>query len=227
MAEDLASLFDDPRVRVRSAVVRPERIEGLTEAERGAVIKASAKRQREFATGRALAREGLRELGIEGFDLVNGPDRAPIWPEGVAGSISHCDTRAFVALGRRHEIGTVGIDVEHRAALKRELWRMTMLAEEIAWLDARPEAERGRLALALFSVKEALYKAQYPRSEQFMGFMALKVELAPEPGDAVRGAVRCVFQQDVGPFARGFVAEGRYLRIESGEIVSGVRIPAP
>lgn len=223
MVDPGAELFGEPRVRVLGAPVSEARLGELTDPERRAVAEASPKRRREYATARALAREALAELGVTGFDLLNGPDRAPIWPEGIAGSISHCDTRAFVAVGRRAEIGTVGIDVEHRAALKRELWRMTMLPEEIDWLDARPTDERGSLALALFSAKEALYKAQYPRSEQFMGFMALRVELSPDRGGG--GSLRCVFRKAVGPFPEGFVARGRYARLEGGETISGVRIP--
>lgn len=220
---DPPTLFDDPRILVRSAPVDDTCVAELSEAERAAVAKVSPKRLREFATARALARGALTELGVERFDLLNGPDRAPIWPAGIAGSISHCDTRAFVAVGRREAIGTVGVDVEHRAALKRDLWRMTMREEEVAWLDARPGGERGWLALAMFSVKEALYKAQYPRSEQYMGFMALRVEL--EPAGSHTGAVRCVFQEDVGPFPRGFVARGRYTRLDTGEVVTAVRMP--
>lgn len=222
MSADL-TLFDSPRVLVRSAPVSDACVDELSAAERAAVESVSDKRRREFATARALARGALAELGVEGFDLLNGPDRAPIWPEGIAGSISHCDTCAFVAVGHRDSIGTIGIDVEHRTILKRQLWRMTMRDEEVAWLDARPQAERGWLALAIFSAKEALYKAQYPRSEEYMGFMALRVELEPEGPH--HGGVRCVFQEEVGPFPHGFVAHGRYGRLDSGEVVSAVRVP--
>ncbi len=217
------ALFPGAPVIVRSAPVDDGLVARLTEAERGVVAKASPKRQREFATARALAKDALRELGVPGCDLLNGPDRAPIWPDGIAGSISHCDTRAFVAIGKRPQIGTVGVDVEHRAFLKPELWRLTLLPEEIAWLEARPVAERSRLALTMFTAKEALYKAQYPRSETYMGFMALRVELAPREPD--HGEVRCVFQQEVGPFPEGFVAHGRFARLPTGELVAGVRMP--
>ena len=177
------------------------------------------KRLREYAAGRALAREALeRFFGVRGFDLLNGEDRAPIWPDGIAGSLSHCDTRAWVALVDA-SWGTIGVDGEHRAELPRHLWEHTMLPEEIADLDARSPEERGLAALARFSAKEALYKAQYPRSRTFMGFYALCVAL--EGADALR----CTFQETVGPFAQGFVAEGRWRASETGELLSAVWIP--
>ena len=224
MADSLSptvpGLFDDPRVQVLTTPLDDGAAHRLSPREAAATTRMRDKRLREYATGRALVREGLaRFFGIEGFDLVNAEDRSPIWPAGIAGSLSHCDTRAWVALVDR-SAGTVGIDGEHREALKPELWRHTMLPEEIAALEALDPSIRGLRALALFSAKEALYKAQYPRSGQFMGFQALHVSV-----DESR--VRCTFQEDVGPFARGFVAEGRWRRTETGELLTGVWIPGP
>lgn len=197
----------------------------LTSREAETLLRAVDKRRREFATGRRLARRALAQVGVHGFDLLNGDDRAPIWPPDIAGSITHCDTRAVVAVARRSEVGTFGVDIEHRAGLPQRLWRMTMLPEEVAFLDAQPAAERERWALYLFSAKEALYKAQYPVSRTYMGFEALRVDLAPDPTEPkTRGQVRCTFQENVGPFPRGYTALGRYLEFE-GHPVVGVHIP--
>jgi 4'-phosphopantetheinyl transferase EntD len=151
----------------------------------------------------------------------------------VHGSISHCDRRAVVAVTRA-EHGTVGVDVEHRDELKRDLWKTVFLPREITELDARFDASaRGRMALVLFSAKESLYKAQYPRTKTFMGFHELHVALEPDPHDAEAGALVCTFQNDVGQhavggrFARGDVARGRYRldAFETGEVVTSVFIP--
>lgn len=194
--------------------------------EAALVARAIDKRRREFATGRALARAALGRLGSSAVAIPSAPDRSPIWPDGIAGSISHCDTRAVVAIGRRNE-GTVGVDVEHRAELKRELWSSVFLPAEIARLEARWDpTRRGRMALVLFSAKEALYKAQYPWTTKFMGFSELEVDVEEE--SATRGALSCTFQGDVGRFPRGTVARGRYDLSAFGagpEIVTGVAIP--
>lgn len=217
MSRQLTALFDEPGVHVLTAEVTEAAVASLSRAEADAMADVAGKRRREFATARSLAREGFERLfGVRGFDLLNDEDRAPIWPEGIAGSISHCDTRAWVALVDA-AWGTIGIDGEHRDVLGRDLWRMTMLETEVAFLDSLDEPIRGRRALAMFSAKESLYKAQYPRSGEFMGFMALRVEIDED------GALRCIFEKDVGPFAKGFVAHGRWL--DAGEIVTAVQIP--
>ncbi|GAB4214450.1 MAG: hypothetical protein OHK0013_39130 [Sandaracinaceae bacterium] len=226
-----AGLVDAPVVVALSAPVEERWIAELTEAEHALVARSIDKRKREFATGRRLARAALAALGHGEAELLNGPDRAPRWPEGIHGSISHCDRRAVVAVTRA-EHGTVGVDVEHRDELKRELWKTVFLPREIADLEARFDATmRGRMALVLFSAKESLYKAQYPRTKTYMGFHELHVALEPESSES--GALVCTFQNDVGPdavhgrFVRGHVVRGRYHleAFTSGEIVTSVFIP--
>jgi 4'-phosphopantetheinyl transferase EntD len=227
-----AGLAPAPAVIALSAPVEERWIEQLTAAERALVERSIDKRKREFATARRLARAALEELGHLDAELLNGPDRAPLWPAGVHGSISHCDRRAVVAVTHAAH-GTVGVDVEHRDELKRELWKTVFVPREIAELDARfPADVRGRMALVLFSAKESLYKAQYPRTTTYMGFHELHVELVPDPSDPGGGALVCTFQNDVGELARGgfgraSIAHGRY-RLDAfatDEVVTSVFIP--
>ena len=102
----------------------------LFEVEAAVVAKAIDKRKREFATSRALARAGLSRLGHGRVEIPSAPDRAPVWPAGFAGSISHCDTRAVVAVQRR-SVGTIGVDVEHRTELKHSIWESVFLPTEL------------------------------------------------------------------------------------------------
>ncbi|MGX9147748.1 hypothetical protein [Mesorhizobium sp. 128a] len=48
----------------------------------------SLRRRREFGWGRHHAREALRHLGFAPVAILS-RDRAPLWPSGVVGSISH------------------------------------------------------------------------------------------------------------------------------------------
>lgn len=216
----VTGLFNDPRVRVLTSPISDACVALLSEREARAMAGMVERRRREFATARVLARKGLeRFFGVPGFDLVNAPDRAPVWPSGVTGSIAHSHTRAWVALVDS-AFGTVGIDGEDRDELGRNLWHLTLRDEEAAYLETLLDASsRGRRALAIFSVKEALYKAQYPRSGSFMDYKALRVEF----GEA--GSVRGTFQQAVGPFPEGFVVHGRWL--DGDSLVTAIWIPAP
>lgn len=212
-------LFDAPVV-VLSARVTEEALRVLRPAEAALVSTARAKRQHEFATARALAHEALAGLGARADAILNDAERAPIWPSGIRGSITHCDTRALVAVCEQ-ATGSVGIDVEHRRELKEHLWESVFLPSEMDDLARVASAERGRMALVLFSAKEALYKAQFPISRTYMGFRALRVE-------AAGGELVCTWQEDVPHFPRGSVARGRYLlaAAPTGEVLTGVHIPA-
>jgi 4'-phosphopantetheinyl transferase EntD len=218
-SRELFGLFDDPRVHVLTGTIRETAIASLSAREAAALTNVARKRRREFATARSLAREGLeRFFGVRDFDLLNAKDRSPTWPRGIAGSISHSDTRAWVALVDA-AYGTVGIDGEDRDELKQELWRLTLRREEQAYLATLDPSTRGRRALILFSAKEALYKAQYPRSHSFMGYQALQVEL--ERSDSLR----CTFRETIGPFPRGYIVNGRWS--ETNGVVTTVCIPHP
>ena len=83
----------------------------LLPAEAAQVATAVAKRRREFAAGRYLARKLLSRLDLpQDTPLLNGEDRAPVWPEGVAGTISHTRHRAAVAVARSPAVLSLGCD---------------------------------------------------------------------------------------------------------------------
>lgn len=218
-AEVVEGLFD-ASVVLLSAPVSEDAVASLRPEEAALVATSRDKRKNEFATGRALAHAALAKLGERSSAILNDDERAPIWPAGVRGSITHCDTRALVAVCHA-AAGSVGIDVEHRAELKPHLWESVFLPAEIADLDRTPSDLRGRMALVLFSAKEALYKAQFPISRTYMGFRALRVE-------AMGGELMCTWQLDVPHFPRGAIARGRYLlqAPPTGEVLTGVHIPA-
>src|SRR3979409_1002599 len=54
-----------------------------------ALRHATQKRQREFLAGRWCAEEALQCLGAGSTHVAMAKDRAPIWPDGVVGSITH------------------------------------------------------------------------------------------------------------------------------------------
>ena len=219
MIHELSDLFPDPCVRVLTGPVSDNAIDCLSEQEAMAVSHAAPKRKREFATARALAREGLaRFFSIKEFDLLNGKDRAPIWPHGVSGSLSHSSTRAWVALVEADR-GTVGIDGENRERLQRDLWRLTMREEEATYLNGLKTSIQEHRALVIFSAKEALFKAQYPWSRLHVNFKAIQVCL--DEGGTFKG----IFRKDIAPFRKGFIAKGRWFCEE--EVVTTVSIPNP
>jgi 4'-phosphopantetheinyl transferase EntD len=99
------------------------------------------------------------------------------------------------------------------------LWRMVLLEAEVEYLKRLEPSQRNRRALVIFSAKESLYKAQYPRTGQFLGFKAVCVRLFD------CGQVDYVFQVSVGPFRVGDVCHGRWR--DDGCVLTSAWIPAP
>src|SRR5258708_36276243 len=102
----------------RSAEAFPDRADETPFPEEMAMVaNAVDKRRREFATGRACAREALRELGIAPGPILAGERGMPRWPPGVVGSITHCAGYRAAAVAGSGDLMAIGIDAEPDAPL--------------------------------------------------------------------------------------------------------------
>jgi 4'-phosphopantetheinyl transferase EntD len=215
----LASLFPQLGVIVAEASLDDD-AGPVNEAEAALVAGCEEKRRREFALARHCARKALAGLGIVDFALLAGPDRAPIWPASVVGSITHTEGGATgycgVAVAHRRVAAGLGIDAEPRQPLPAELWpRVLDESEYLAVLDAR---EPGVFARLVFSAKEAAYKAIYPMRRQFLDFPDIHLEFLPEPGRFV-----ALLVGPATPAANPLL--GRFV-IDDDLLVTGVIVPA-
>jgi 4'-phosphopantetheinyl transferase EntD len=185
---------------VRSAEAFHDRAPAPLFAEEEALVRGTGdKRRREFATVRACARRALGELGLPPVAVLRDANRAPRWPSGVVGSLTHCDGYRAAAVARTDTISTIGIDAEPAGPLPAGVLRMISCADERDGLtrlrDADPTVSWDRL---LFCAKEAVYKAWYPLTRRWLGFGDAVVDLRPDgtftarllipanPGDSLR-----------------------------------------
>jgi 4'-phosphopantetheinyl transferase EntD len=190
---------------------------GLLRAEKEAVEGATQTRIEQFTAGRVCSRIALARLGVAATTPIErGEDRAPIWPPGFIGSISHTDTWCAAAVARIGEIRSLGIDLEPATPLKEALWRRVCTKGERDRLCDL--SDPGLMGKILFSVKEAVYKCQYPITTQFLGFHAVEVEV----GD---GSFQAVFRQEAGEFKPGDTLSGRYL-VEDGLVATACELRA-
>jgi 4'-phosphopantetheinyl transferase EntD len=184
-------------------------------AIRGAVVR----RRREFAAGRSCARAAMQRFGLQGAPVPMGADRAPVWPDGVVGSISHCETRCVAAVALKADgIRAIGVDIEAAAPLEEDLALEICTELERSWLASQAESERGHLLRAIFSAKECTYKCQYPITGQLIGFDALGIDL-----DIENGTFTASFQKDVLPYRMGDQLCGR-IRIADSHIVTAMSV---
>jgi enterobactin synthetase component D len=194
----------------RAGIARPPSIE-----------RSVAKRQAEFLAGRLCARAALARLGLPGCDLPIGEDRAPGWPSGFRGAITHGDGWAAAIAAPADRYRGLGLDVETLLAPERAL----RLAGEIltaAELERLPEdPERAALMVTLtFSLKESLFKALYPLVGQRFYFEAAALLDWSEGGQA-RLALLTDLSAD---WRRGVQLPGQF-SVRDGRLLSLVCIP--
>lgn len=192
----------------------------LPGAEEAAVARAVAPRRAEFTTARVCAREALRQLGASAEAVPVGERRAPVWPDGVVGSITHCAGYRAAAVAWRSAVRTVGIDAEVHDALPDGVLDAVSDAGERAVLASLPPGvcwDR-----VLFSAKEAVYKAWYPLARRWLGFGDVALTPAADGTFAVRLRVD-------GPTIDGQALRGLAGRwaVRDGLVLTAVTLPAP
>lgn len=202
---------------VAVALRDPTRDYPLYPEERAAVRGAVAKRLREFSASRAAARAALRQLGAAAAAIPMGADRAPVWPAGIRGSITHAAGVCLAAVAWERQIRWLGLDAEATDPLERDLIPLICTQQEQAWLARQPQS--GLCAKLIFSAKECAYKAQYPESLQLFGFDTLRIDL-----DLAEKRFTAVFVQSVPGFTRGTQLQGRFA-ITHSIVVTGIAVP--
>ncbi|KAF1007482.1 MAG: Enterobactin synthase component D [Luteibacter sp.] len=144
------------------------------------IVRSVPKRQAEYLAGRRAALAALREAGSDATDLSIGPDRAPCWPAGFIGSISHATgIAAAIAVTTTAGVNGIGIDVERIGAAEHTeaIRSIALVAHEEAVLASLAAARGWPYALTLaFSAKESFYKATAATVGHFFDFSALRID---------------------------------------------------
>jgi 4'-phosphopantetheinyl transferase EntD len=152
-----------------------------------------------------------------------GPGREPLWPDGIVGSLTHCEGYRAAAVAPRSLVASVGVDAEPHAPLPAEVLPLVTLAQERAGWEGLPgDVAWDRL---VFSAKESVYKAWYPLTGQWLGFEDAVVSLRPAGTGPDRGDFEAsllvppavVAGREVGVF------RGRYL-VDRGLVVTAVLV---
>ncbi|MGE8498831.1 MAG: 4'-phosphopantetheinyl transferase family protein [Pseudomonas sp.] len=157
------------QVQLVSTRFTPEHLDSQ-DFERCAIppVRGVAKRQAEYLAGRLCAREALRR--VSGLAVVPsiGADRAPQWPAGLCGSITHGTGWAAAVVAPDSAWRSLGLDVEQRLPVERadRLSTEILTPEEWRRIQHLPDDERAWRVSLTFSLKESLFKALYPLTLQ-------------------------------------------------------------
>lgn len=128
------------------------------------LTSASPKRRAEFMAGRLCARHALGLVqGIESVPSI-GPNRAPIWPQGMVGSISHSNYWAAAIVAKQAHYLGIGLDIERCLSNDegQQLMPALFTAAERERLLLTPPEQLGFIVTLTFSLKESLFKALCP-----------------------------------------------------------------
>ena len=135
----------------------------------------SQKRLADFSTGRYCAIKALEQLGIQDAIIPIGEDREPIWPEGIVGSISHCDSLTGAIVAKSSDHISLGLDIEEIGRVTPDLWDLVFTENEKNYLFRLSDEDILVQSTAIFSIKEAFYKFQHPLTKTFLDFLDVEV----------------------------------------------------
>lgn len=129
------------------------------------------KRQAEFLAGRHVATTALQRYGTVERRVGRCGSGPPIWPSLTLGSISHSSALAFAGVSSVAKMDFLGLDVETLMVDGFELRSTFSTAAE--WnVVSRSRVGPSLAATALFSAKESVFKALYPKVGDYFGFDA-------------------------------------------------------
>ncbi|MQS11098.1 4'-phosphopantetheinyl transferase superfamily protein [Streptomyces kaniharaensis] len=169
--------YDDPP----EARLEPDEEAVIARAAAKSGAKVVGKRRREFTTARHCARAALSRLGVAYRPIIPGHLGAPSWPDGVVGSLTHCDGFRAAAVAHSRDLVSVGIDAEPALPLPDDVLDVIALPGEqrriAGLLAAAPHIPWDRI---LFSAKESVYKAWFPLAGKFLDFSEADLVLASD-----------------------------------------------
>jgi 4'-phosphopantetheinyl transferase EntD len=154
--------------------IEPGDEQHLAAAEAEGLERAVLSVRRASGAGRDIARSLCGKLGVPVAGISRSPRRYPIWPAGITGSITHDAEFAAAVVAPADRFGGVGIDIEPAVPLMPDIRNLVGQPDEWASLS-----NSGFCDKALFSIKEAVFKAVYPRDGIFLDFHDVTVAFAP------------------------------------------------
>lgn len=140
----------------------------------------SNKRVTEFSTGRYCARRTLGPLGLAKHDILIGDNREPLWPNGVTGSISHCDNLVGAVTASTTKVKALGLDIEIIGKVGTEIWNLVFTYNEQEFLRGSNPQNSELYSTIIFSAKECFYKLQFPITRRYIDFKEVEISINGE-----------------------------------------------
>lgn len=177
------------------------------------------KRQAEYLAGRLCAGDAINRLQGRWLTPGTGARGAPLWPQGVVGSISHNGWYVVSVVMRKEYASGAGIDVEAVIpAAQIEVVAKNILkpVEKQRFLAAGQSIWEKQVNLTLvFSLKESLFKALYPIIGKPFYFESAEVLSC-----ATDQVARLRIVDDLSPRLRSGLEFNGYTRLYRGKVLT-------
>lgn len=182
------------------------------------------KRRAEFLAGRLCAHRALFILNGKGGFPATRKDRAPQWPQGCVGSITHSDTWAAALVAHQNNYLGLGLDIERRLSNTggHKLAGGIFTAGESARLARLPPEQLGLMVTLTFSLKESLFKALYPLVGKFLYFEHIELLDWDTTAGVARLRLLCELNSE---WPAGREQDAHFCQID-GHLLSLVAIPS-
>jgi len=143
-----------------------------------ALERAVPKRLVQFRGGRYCAMKAMEALNgsCAARQVGRSAIGAPLWPEGLVGSITHTDDFASAAVALTSDAIAVGIDTERimLESLARNVGRIVAWPAEVAHARAARLSRLEALTL-VFSAKESIFKCLHPMVGCYFDFHDVRI----------------------------------------------------
>ncbi|RUW88212.1 4'-phosphopantetheinyl transferase superfamily protein [Mesorhizobium sp. M7A.F.Ca.US.010.02.1.1] len=171
LAEAIAAIAPSG-VRIGCRLIRDGDDAHLLPGEAHSIPARQPGMRRASGAARWIAHGLLAELGVGDVAILRSPTGAPVWPDGITGSLAHDDDMAVAAIAPIGDIASLGIDVEPAQPLPDDI-----LALVTTPADRTDAADRHLAGRILFAAKEAVYKAVYPLDRKVLGYEDITIDL--------------------------------------------------
>lgn len=176
------------------------------------MINCLPQRRAQYFAGRLCTTRALISLGAKDTQVATSAERAPIWPQGVVGSISHSNDYAIAMTGEAKLFNYIGVDIEIRQEkIFNELASEFTSPGEQSYLSSLM-MDYDLALLITFSAKESLFKALWPQLRFFFGFASARIIKIDDRDLTFTLQLTCTLSQSI---CSGMLFEGQYYLMDN------------
>ena len=179
--EQAADELSSGQIVIAARPIAPGDDAALLPEEADSIPSQAAHVRRASGAARIIARALLSKLGFPDYAIAKSASGAPVWPEGIVGSLAHDEEVAVAAVARNDDFVALGIDVEPAKRLPSELQDLVLTRRERTQAAGRFE---GRLA---FAAKEAVYKAIAALDGTLLDYQDIETDFAADQATIADG----------------------------------------